>query len=89
MANVFSLRGDAIVQQHEADPDIVEKLERLLEEARSGALRGIAFAIVRDGRFLTSWSYDSSAAVADALGAGVLVLGYRMAAARSPSATED
>ena len=54
-AEVVSLHGD--VREGDPDPEIVEKLETLLEEARAGQLTGLAYAVTRPGGAVgTAWT---------------------------------
>ena len=45
MSNVISLTGN--IPHGEPNQDIIEDLERLLEEAKSGELRGLVYGVVR------------------------------------------
>lgn len=54
MSNVVKLKGETLPE--EPDQDIIAKLEQLLELARSGNLRGIAYATVASQLVLgTGW----------------------------------
>jgi hypothetical protein len=54
-AEVISLRGDA--RDGEPDEEIVERLEGLLAEAKSGQLTGMAYAVTRPGDSVgTGWA---------------------------------
>lgn len=53
--NVVKLKPEETLP-NEADPEIVAKLEELLELAKSGELRAIAYATVRPNNMLgTGW----------------------------------
>ncbi|PNG26943.1 LptE family protein [Methylocella silvestris] len=56
---VISLRGDIIPPPSEPNPTVVEELERLLEAARSGEIRGFAGAYVHRDK-VVSYSYAGS-----------------------------
>ena len=56
--NVVRIGGDTVLP-NEADPYLIETLQQLLEHAKSGELRGVAYATVygRDnGSVGTGWS---------------------------------
>jgi hypothetical protein len=46
MSNVVGLRGGEIRPLGEANPDVVAELERLLEMARSGEIKGTMIAVL-------------------------------------------
>ena len=50
-------------------PEIVELLDRLLGEARSGELRGIGYAVIRGGRVATGWHWGDGVTNTDAIAA--------------------
>lgn len=53
--NVVKLKPDETLPD-EADSEIISKLEELLEMAKSGELRGVAYATVRRNNILgTGW----------------------------------
>ena len=57
MNNVISLVPPKLSQP---DPDLIADLERLLKEAKSGDLEGLAWAAVYSGYFLVDWDGTSS-----------------------------
>ena len=50
--NVFKIHGANL--EHEPDPDVVEKMEELLADAREGKIRGIAYVLVRTNGIVTN-----------------------------------
>lgn len=72
MTNIIRLDGnpDVRVAPH---PDLVEKLEDLLERARAGQIRGVVFGVASaDGTIGTGWSHDGSCHLALTAAAGAL-----------------
>lgn len=72
-------------------PHIVARLERLLEDARSGELRALACACAyRDGHITTGWEKPEAAGEAaisfenHALGSAILTLSVRYGRAGAP-----
>lgn len=68
----------------EADPEIVATLERLLEDARSGALVGFAYATVRNESGAvnnwalgTGWDGSSADGLRYRLGSAIHMLDHR------------
>jgi hypothetical protein len=82
MAEVVGLRG--VVPVGEPVAEVVEALEGLLERARSGRLRAVAYVTVgADGAVGTAWSlppelgHVSRGVEGHALASGILSLGWR------------
>lgn len=46
----------ASIAVREANPEVIEKLEQLLEQAKAGEVTGLAYAALHPGD-LTSWSF--------------------------------
>lgn len=94
MSVVVGLRGETPTGQPVAD--VVQLLEELLERARAGELRGIAYATVeRDGAVCHGWTRagrDGGGARGVApelhgLASGILVLALRYARVMHPEET--
>lgn len=66
-----------VIVPGEADPDIIDLMEEMLEDAKSGQLRGIAFATVRMGNVLGSGWVGSDR---DSMATSVMLLHHRFAA---------
>ncbi len=65
---VISLRGDPIASRGEPHAGLIARLETLLEQARSGEICGIAFALdYQDGGY--SWGCDGAINRAKVIGA--------------------
>ena len=73
MSKVVAFQGNII--PGEANPDIVDELERLLDEARSGELQAIAYCTVSGDAKGTGW--PGNAGKSDALGVAVAMLSWR------------
>lgn len=57
MADILTMKGVAIAAPDEAVIDIVEELENLLAQAKSGNIRAFAgCTVVRDGSVTTTWA---------------------------------
>ena len=62
----------------EPNLELVETLQFLLDDAKSGRLRAIAYAVVREGNHLaTGW--DGSDGTRNALGMTIMLLQHRYA----------
>lgn len=64
--------GPAVLRVPVADEpvlELVERLERLLAEARTGELRGIGYAAIRGGRIATGWWWGDGVTNTDAIAA--------------------
>ena len=73
MSNITSLRGDPVPSGDTANADLVERLEGLLECAKSGALIGMAWCgHYRDGALQAEWSHQPGQA--DRLSTGIMIL---------------
>lgn len=57
--------------------EIVADIEQLLDEAKSGALTGFAYAAIRDNDNGTGWC--GNAGTREALGAAIMMLNHRYA----------
>lgn len=58
MAEVVGLRGGPISTK-EPDEDVLAALETYFEQAKSGKIRGVAFAFITEQNFtVTGWSGD-------------------------------
>lgn len=53
MSKVVSLKGAPLPDT--ADPDVIEGLEKLLEEARRGEIVAFGYAVVRPSSQATGW----------------------------------
>ena len=78
MSKVIAFRDTVLVG--EPNPEIVETLERLLDEARSGELRGIAYAACKVGD-VTATGWDGSDGSRHPLSTAIAVLNSRYARA--------
>jgi hypothetical protein len=76
MGEVVSLGGEPI--HGEPNGDLVQTLEGLLEDARSGKLRALAYCTVRNTDLIgTGW--DGSSGTRYPLGSAILILQSRYA----------
>ena len=74
MSNIATFRGGP--RPGEADPDLVEKLEQLLAEAKSGELVAVAHVMLyRDGTSRNGWI--GSGVTAQPLGFAISLLAHR------------
>lgn len=64
----------------EPNPDIVETLEQLLADAKSGDLRAIAYATCRIGN-VTGTGWEGSDGTRNPIAAAIMILGHRYAEA--------
>jgi len=65
-----------VVQFGDPNPELVETLERMLVEAKSGLLVGMAYVVsTSDLRSKTGWINTST--TSDSLGSGILTLAFR------------
>lgn len=78
MTAVVGLRGGAVPGSRDPDQEVIDDLEKLLEHARDGHLRGIAYAAIYDEKSTTSWA--GRAAMFKFL-SGTALLNYRVAKA--------
>lgn len=80
MSNVVKL-GENVLLPGEANTELVETLEKLLNEAKSGELLNFAFVAVRkldDGRYASSTGWDGYGTNGKfALHSGIATLLYR------------
>lgn len=61
---IVSLRGDIVLNDNDPDPDLIKMIEGLLEEAKSGDLRGIGYSgIYRNNFIKNDWDGPASAFV--------------------------
>lgn len=74
MSKVVAFRDTVLAG--DPNPDIVETLERLLEQARSGELRGIAYAACKVGD-VTATGWDGSDGSRHPLSTAIAVLNSR------------
>lgn len=74
MSRVVAFKDTVILG--EANPEIVETLERLLEEAKSGELRGIAYASCKVGD-VTATGWNGSDGSRHPLSTAIAVLNSR------------
>ena len=80
--NVATFTGPTKVSNpFEPDPKVVEHCERLLEQARSGKLRGLAYATVTHDDLVPAgeinWGFHSGSAVVYAMGEAISRLRYK------------
>lgn len=76
MSNVIKLGSDIL--PGEPSPDIIETVERLLEMAKSGHIRAIAYATIRESDVVgTGW--DGTAGTRYSLGSAIMMLHSRYA----------
>lgn len=54
---VVGLRNAMVPSEPKSDPEVVEALEKLLEQARAGEITGFAFCLLHVGD-LTSWDTE-------------------------------
>lgn len=83
MADVvdFAKRGE-FKPANEVNDRLVEHLETMLAQAKSGQLVGAAYAgVYADGSGRTGWERPSGLIMHDALAAGIMHLQYRYAKA--------
>lgn len=73
MAEIRAIHGGSIPGK--ADADIVETLERLLDEARQGDITAIAYAVVRPDEIGTGWT--GGAGTRDGIGMAISLLAAR------------
>lgn len=74
MAEIKSIHGGR--KPMEPSQPIIDQLEILMEEARSGVLIGFAYAVVReDGTQRTGW--DGESGTRHSLGTALMMLNYR------------
>ena len=73
MADVLAFRDGAL--PGEPDQGVIEEIERLLEEAKSGELRAFAFATVLPNRLGTGWA--GAAGTRNDVGMAISLLAYR------------
>jgi hypothetical protein len=84
MSKVVAFKGSII--PGEANPDIIEELERLLTEARSGELEAFAYCTVVGDAKGTGWT--GNAGKSDALAAAIGMLSWRYIAEAMTGADE-
>lgn len=77
MSKVVPFSGSIV--PGEPDPDIIEVVEDLLDEAKSGKLRGIAFGAVKTGNALST-GWVGSDGTRDSLSTSVTLLHHRFVA---------
>jgi hypothetical protein len=76
MSNVIKLGSDVL--QGEPSAELIETIERLLEMAKSGHLRAIAYATIRECDVVgTGW--DGTAGTRYSLGSAIMMLQSRYA----------
>lgn len=76
--SVVAFKGS--IPPGQPNPDMVETLEGLLEQAKSGELRGIAYATIRTGD-VTGTGWEGSDGSRHWLSSAILMLHHRYAAA--------
>ncbi|MCB1477074.1 MAG: hypothetical protein H6883_08065 [Rhodobiaceae bacterium] len=80
MSNVFDLNGEKVDGAADSGDapceDLIDTLQRLLEDARDGSLRAIAYATVRQGT-LCGAGWDGAPGSKFPLGAAVSILAAR------------
>lgn len=77
MSKVVAIHGHTI--KGAPNPDVIEELERLLEDARRGDLEAIAYCTVYPDSKGTGWAGGSG--TRDAVAAAIMMLQHRYAAA--------
>jgi hypothetical protein len=75
MSKVVAFRENTI--PGEPNADVIEDLERLLSEARSGELEAVAYCTVRKGIIGTGWVGGSG--TRGSISSAILMLGHRYA----------
>ena len=90
MTNVISLTGDAL--PNEPVPEVVSLLEQMLQEAKAGRLRGVAYVAVRDVfgsgmHVMEGWKGGLN--IRNELAMGIMMLQYSFAQAVDEQQTED
>ena len=56
MSNIVAINS-AVVPEGQPNPEIIERLESLLEDARAGDIRAISYVAVRSDYCARSWFY--------------------------------
>ena len=89
MTNVVSLNPDAPKPLVDGvNEELVEILERLLHDARDGRLKAAAYVgTFVDGRTRTGWTNTTD--TDNAIGAGILTLGFRYGRASALAPEQD
>ena len=77
MTNVIAFKDS--IPPGEPNPDMVETLEGLLADAKSGVLRGIAYATVREGD-ITGTGWDGSDGSKHWLSSAIMMMHHRYSA---------
>ena len=81
MSNVVKI-GENVVTASEAQADLVDMLEKLLEDAKAGVIIGVAFAAVLDQPdkvFVVRTGWDSASGTKHVLHSGIALLEHRFA----------
>ena len=78
MSNVLAFRDS--IPPGQPNQDLIDTLERLLAEAKSGDLRALAIATVREGN-ITGTGWDGSDGTRHPLSSAIMMLHSRYASA--------
>jgi hypothetical protein len=87
MSKVVSIKGEPVLLEGQADPDVVEYLERRLEDAKQGKIVGIASAwVLANGSVSNSWAFTGSNF---SLAAAISILHHEYMAMMSAATTDS
>ena len=75
MTNIVAIYGNTV--PGEPNQDMIDDLDRMLGEAKSGELQAIAYCTVRDGHKSTGWVGNSG--TSDSIAAAIAMLSHRYA----------